>query len=111
MYVHLSAASQPASCLSCLSCRQCLSLETGKIACKNGLTSYAKQKSWLREGVFDMLGLQPPGDHILLNVKRLLFPEAIVLCWVVQFIPKLNPRCAERMGWTFRVSETDVRFQ
>ena len=78
---------------------------------QGGLTSYAKQKSWLREGVFDMLGLQPPGDQILLNVKRLLFPEAIVLCWVVQFTPKLNPRCAERMGWTFRVSETDVRFQ
>ena len=31
---------------------------------KNGLTSYAKQKSWLREGVFDMLGPQPPGDQI-----------------------------------------------
>ena len=77
---------------------------------KNGLTSYAKQKSWLREGVFDMLGPQPPGDQISFNVKRLLFPEVLVLCWVVQFIYKVNPRDAQHMDWTCRVSETDARF-
>ena len=48
---------------------------------KNGLTSYAKQKSWLREGVFDMLGPQPPGDQISFRnrnpfpVKMMSFPR------------------------------------
>ena len=50
---------QPASCLSYQSCDQCLSLETAVMDCKNGLPSYAKQKSWLREAVFDILEPQP----------------------------------------------------
>ena len=76
MYAYLLSqqASKPASCLSCLSCLQCLSLETGKMNCTNRLSSYAKQKIWLRECVFDMFGLQPPGDQVSFNVKRLLFP-------------------------------------
>ena len=77
--------------------------------CKNGLTSYAKQKSWLREGVFNMLGPQRPGDQISFNVERLLLPDITVLCCVVQFIYELNPRYAEH-SWTLRVSETYVCF-